>query len=144
MDEKDSVNIFLGEGAGTDTIVREMKAAGEPVQRDAFGHVALDTLNPGKWFAKQFSERLDADKTLVQKSGYFGRSAAPNNQDLDLIKASGQMAAQMAMEGQSGVVGMDDEKDGKLSLIDFQRIKGGKPFDSNVDWYRELMAEIGQ
>ncbi|MDP6992152.1 MAG: pyrophosphate--fructose-6-phosphate 1-phosphotransferase, partial [Candidatus Marinimicrobia bacterium] len=77
MDEKDSVNIFLSEGAGTDAIIKEMEASEEQVERDAFGHVALDTLNPGQWFAKQFTDRLGAEKTLVQKSGYFGRSAAP-------------------------------------------------------------------
>lgn len=144
MDEKDSVNIFLSEGAGTETIIKEMEAVGERVERDAFGHVALDLLNPGQWFAKQFADRLDAEKTLVQKSGYFGRSAAPNKQDLDLIKSSGQLGAQMAVDGQSGVIGLDDDKDSELCLIDFERIKGGKPFDPTVDWYRELMAEIGQ
>ena len=50
----------------------------------------------------------------------------------------------MAVDGQSGVIGLDDDKDSELCLIDFERIKGGKPFDPTVDWYRELMAEIGQ
>ncbi|MBT7525494.1 MAG: pyrophosphate--fructose-6-phosphate 1-phosphotransferase, partial [Candidatus Marinimicrobia bacterium] len=40
MDEKDSVNIFLSEGAGTDTIVSEIENNGGSVTRDAFGHVA--------------------------------------------------------------------------------------------------------
>ncbi len=144
MDEKDSVNIFLSEGAGTDTIIKEMEAAGEMVERDAFGHVALDTLNPGQWFAKRFTDRLEAEKTLVQKSGYFGRSAAPNKQDLELIKASGKLGAKLALDGQSGVIGLDDDKNGELGLIDFERIKGGKPFDCQVNWFRELLAEIGQ
>jgi len=54
MDSNDSVNIFLSEGAGMETIVSEMEAKGEPVMRDAFGHVRLDELNPGQWFAKRF------------------------------------------------------------------------------------------
>lgn len=144
MDEKDSVNIFLSEGAGTNIIIKEMDAAGETVERDAFGHVALDTLNPGQWFAKQFTDQLEADKTLVQKSGYFSRSAAPNKQDLELIKASGKLGAKLALVGQCGVVGMDEEKNGELGLIDFERIKGGKPFNIDQKWFNELLTEIGQ
>ena len=144
MDEKDSVNIFLSEGAGTNIIIKEMDAAGETVERDAFGHVALDTLNPGQWFAKQFTDQLEADKTLVQKSGYFSRSAAPNKQDLELIKASGKLGAKLALVGQCGVVGMDEEKNGELGLIDLERIKGGKPFNIDQKWFNELLTEIGQ
>ena len=144
MDEKDSVNIFLSEGAGTDTIVKEMKATGETVERDAFGHVALDTLNPGQWFARQFAARLNADKTLVQKSGYFSRSAAPNKKDLKLIKVSGKLGAQLALDSRSGVVGLDDDNKGELGLIDFARIKGGKPFNTDQPWFNGLLTEIGQ
>ena len=100
MDENDCVNIFLSEGAGMDTIVREIESRGESVPRDAFGHVRLDDINPGQWFAKQFSEALDADKTLIQKSGYFARSARPGSRDLELIKESAFMAAELAINGQ--------------------------------------------
>ena len=144
MDKKDSVNIFLSEGAGTDSIIKEMEAVGKTVERDAFDHVELDSLNPGEWFGKQFTDRLEAEKTLVQKSGYFGRSAVPNKQDLDLIKISGKLGAQLALAGQSGVIGLDDEKDSELSLIEFERIKGGKPFDTDQIWFNELLTEIGQ
>ena len=144
MDEKDGVNIFLSEGAGIDTIVHEMEARGEAVPRDAFGHVRLDEINPGQWFAKQFAKRLGAEKTLVQKSGYFARSAAPNDKDLDLIKRSAFLAAEYALEGKSGVVGMDEDKDGKLTLIDLSRIKGGKPFDIHVPWFTDFLNHIGQ
>jgi len=144
MDEKDGVNIFLSEGAGIDTIVHEMEARDEAVPRDAFGHVRLDEINPGQWFAKQFAKRLGAEKTLVQKSGYFARSAAPNDKDLDLIKRSAFLAAEYALEGKSGVVGMDEDKDGKLTLIDFSRIKGGKPFDIHVPWFTDFLDHIGQ
>ena len=144
MDKKDSVNIFLSEGAGTGTIVKEKESSGEEVIRDAFGHVALDTLNPGQWFSKQFASRLEADKTLVQKSGYFARSASPNAQDLELIMKSGALATQMAVAGKSGVVGLDEENKDELSLIDFDRIKGGKPFNTDQDWFHQLLDEIGQ
>ena len=85
MDEYDCVNIFLSEGAGIDTIVDEMQKTGEKIPRDAFGHARLDEINPGKWFAKELSNRLNAKKVLVQKSGYFSRSAKANEKDLNLI-----------------------------------------------------------
>ena len=144
MDEKDGVNIFLSEGAGLETIVREMESRGEEVPKDAFGHVRLDEINPGQWFAKQFSWALDAEKTLVQKSGYFARSAKPNQQDLDLIKRSAFFGAEQAIKGNSGVAGLDDDHNKELRLIEFERIKGGKPFDTTVDWYKTMLNDIGQ
>ena len=144
MDENDCVNIFLSEGAGMDTIVREIESRGESVPRDAFGHVRLDDINPGQWFAKQFSEALDADKTLIQKSGYFARSAKPGSRDLELIKESAFMAAELAINGQSGLVGLDENNSGNLGLIDLQLIKGGKEFDTSQPWFAELLKEIGQ
>ena len=144
MDENDCVNIFLSEGAGMDTIVREIESRGESVPRDAFGHVRLDDINPGQWFAKQFSEALDADKTLIQKSGYFARSAKPGSRDLELIKESAFMAAELAINGQSGLVGLDENNSGNLGLIDLQLIKGGKEFDTSQPWFVELLKEIGQ
>ena len=144
MDNKDSVNIFLSEGAGQEAIIREMEERGEKVPRDAFGHVRLDEINPGKWFAKQFSEGLRADKTLVQKSGYFARSAKANQQDLDLIQQSAFYAAEQALDGNSGLAGLDDNQNKQLRIIEFERIKGGKPFDPSLDWYQSILNEIGQ
>jgi pyrophosphate--fructose-6-phosphate 1-phosphotransferase len=144
MDEKDCINIFLSEGAGKDTIVSEMESNGDEVPRDAFGHVKLDKINPGKWFAKQFSKGLEADRTLVQKSGYFARSAAPNDRDLALITGSAMLAAECAIAGKNGVVGMDYEANDELKLIDFQRIKGGKEFDIKQGWFQTLLKSIGQ
>ncbi len=144
MDEKDGVNIFLSEGAGLETIVREMESNGEEVPRDAFGHVRLDEINPGQWFAKQFSNGLNAEKVLVQKSGYFARSAKPNEQDLDLIKQSAFFGAEKAIIGESGVAGLDDNHGQELRLIEFERIKGEKPFDEHMDWYQSMLKEIGQ
>ena len=144
MDEKDGVNIFLSEGAGLETIVREMESNGEEVPRDAFGHVRLDEINPGQWFAKQFTNALNAEKVLVQKSGYFARSSKPNERDLDLIKQSAFFGAEKAIIGESGVAGLDDDHGQELRLIEFERIKGGKPFDEHMDWYQSMLKEIGQ
>ena len=144
MDKKDGVNIFLSEGAGLETIVREMKNNGETIPEDAFGHVRLDEINPGQWFAKQFSGTLHAEKTLVQKSGYFARSAKPNKRDLELIQNSAGLAAEVALDQRSGVIGKDMDNDNKLGLINFNRIKGGKPFDYKTDWYNDMLNEISQ
>jgi len=144
MDEKDCVNIFLSEGAGLESIVAEIEAQGGSVTRDAFGHVALDEVNPGQWFAKQFSAMLKAEKILVQKSGYFARSAAPNRKDLELIFKSCDLAVEFGQEGLSGVIGLDEEANDKLTCIEFDRIRGGKPFDITQQWFVKMLRDIGQ
>ena len=142
MDKHDCVNVFLSEGAGTDVIIRETEKNGETVLRDAFGHVRLDDLNPGQWFANQLGKRLNASKVLVQKSGYFGRSSKANQADLDLIFEVADHAVQSALNGKNGVVGWDEDNNNTLSCIDFSRIKGGKPFDTTLDWYKDMIDEI--
>lgn len=144
MDTIGNVNIFLSEGAGMHEIVAQLEAAGEKVQRDAFGHVALDTINPGQWFAKQFAAKLGAEKVMVQKSGYFSRSAAANVDDLRLIKSMTDLAVECALRGEAGVIGHDEEDGGRLKAIAFPRIAGGKPFDVQQPWFRALLEDIGQ
>mgnify|MGYP001403429438 FL=1 len=144
MNEIDCVNIFLSEGAGLKTILNEMKSNGEDIRYDAFGHVRLDEINPGLWFAKNLKNKLNSDKVLVQKSGYFSRSAAPNIEDVNLIRKSSKLAIQSAINNKSGVIGLDEENENKMSCIEFDRIKGGKPFDINIDWYQNMLKEIKQ
>ena len=144
MDELGNVNIFVSEGAGVDAIVKELEAAGESIPRDAFGHLKLDKVNVGQYFGKQFAERLGAEKVLVQKSGYFARSAPANAEDQALIKACASVAVSSALEGISGVAGHDEDQNGTLRAIEFPRIKGHKPFNTASDWYQELLKEIGQ
>ncbi len=144
MDEQDGVNLFISEGAGVTEIVAAMEKAGEDVPRDPFGHVQLDKINPGQWFAKKFAAELGADKVLVQKSGYFARSAAANEADLALIRSSVVYAVDAALRGESGVVGEDEERGGELRAIEFERIAGGKKFDVSVPWFTDLLADLGQ
>ncbi len=144
MDEIGNVNIFLSEGAGLPEIVAQLEAAGQEVQRDAFGHVRLDTVNPGQWFAQQFAAKLGAEKVMVQKSGYFARAAAANAEDLRLIKSMTDLAVECALRGESGVIGHDEEAGDRLRAIEFPRIAGGKPFDVSQPWFRALLADIGQ
>jgi pyrophosphate--fructose-6-phosphate 1-phosphotransferase len=144
MDTVGNVTIFLSEGAGMDTIVEQLEAAGEDVPRDPFGHVRLDDINPGAWFAEKFAEKLGAEKVMVQKSGYFSRSAAANSEDLRLIKSMTDYAVDCALRGESGVVGHDEDAGDRLRAIEFSRIKGGKSFDLGTPWFGKLLADIGQ
>jgi pyrophosphate--fructose-6-phosphate 1-phosphotransferase len=144
MDEVGCVNIFISEGAGVESIVAEMEKAGTEVPRDAFGHIRLDKVNPGAWFGQQFAGMLNAEKTLIQKSGYYARAAAANQFDLDLIRSMTDLAVDCALRGESGVIGHDEEAGDALGAIAFDRIKGGKPFDLDQAWYHELLEAIGQ
>ena len=144
MDQHDCVNLFISEGACVSSIVAEMEAKGEEVPRDAFGHVRLDKVNVGAWFSKQFAALLGAEKTLVQKSGYYSRAAAANAADRKLIKSCAVKAVQCAFKGKGGVVGEDEAQGDKLRAIEFERIKGGKPFNVQTDWFVQLLKDIGQ
>ncbi len=144
MDEIGCVNVFLSEGAGVAEVVAELEAAGQEVPRDPFGHVQLDKVNPGAWFAKQFAALLGAEKTMVQKSGYFSRSAAANDRDLALIKECTDLAVDAALRGESGVIGHDEERGDELRPVEFPRIKGGKAFDTSAPWFTELLSSVGQ
>lgn len=144
MDEVGCVNLFLSEGAGVADIVEAMEAAGQDVPRDPFGHVKLDMINPGQYFAKQFAAKLNAEKTMVQKSGYFSRSAPANAQDLELIAAMVDKAVEAAMAGIPGVIGHDEERGDELRAIEFPRIAGHKAFDPSVDWFQDVLRRTGQ
>ncbi|GIL35185.1 pyrophosphate--fructose-6-phosphate 1-phosphotransferase [Phycicoccus jejuensis] len=144
MDEVGCVNVFLSEGAGVEEVVAQLEASGQEVPRDPFGHVQLDKVNPGAWFAKQFAEVLGAEKTMVQKSGYFSRSAPANERDLALIKECTDLAVDAALRGEAGVIGHDEERGDELRPVEFPRIRGGKAFDPTVPWFTDLLGSIGQ
>ncbi|MDP9836854.1 pyrophosphate--fructose-6-phosphate 1-phosphotransferase [Neorhizobium huautlense] len=144
MDRYGFVTLFISEGACMDVIVRELEASGENIKRDAFGHVKLDTINVGGWFQKQFASLLGAERSLVQKSGYFARSAPANGDDLRLIQGMVDLAVESALNGVSGVTGHDEDQNGKLRTIEFPRIKGGKHFDLSTPWFGEVMTAVGQ
>ncbi|NED98252.1 pyrophosphate--fructose-6-phosphate 1-phosphotransferase [Phytoactinopolyspora alkaliphila] len=144
MDEIGCATIFLSEGAGVEEIVAELEASGQEIPRDPFGHVKLDKVNPGEWFAKQFASRLGAEKVRVEKSGYYSRSAAPNADDLRLIKSCTDYAVECALRREGGLVGHDEEHGGRLRAIEFERVKGGKAFDPSAPWFADLLNAIGQ
>ena len=144
LDENDNVNIFISEGAGVKDIVARMEAQGQEVQRDAFGHVKRDAINPGKYFADTISSMIGAEKVLVQKSGYYARAAPANKADLKLIAETAKFAVDAACTRTSGVVALDEDQGDKMRCIEFPRIKGGKPFNCETVWFKQMLGEIGQ
>ena len=124
-------------------VVEAMEAAGEEVTRDPFGHVQIDEINPGAWIAKQFAELLGADKVLVQKSGYFSRrpprttrtspssSAAPTTPSTRRCAAGGGSGRGRGARRRAGA-------------IEFDRIKGGKTFDTSTPWFVDLLEDLGR
>ncbi len=144
MERTGQVTLFVSEGAGLDAIVAEREASGESVKRDAFGHVKIDTINVGGWFQKQFASIIGAERSMVQKSGYFARSAPANGEDLRLIQGMVDLAVESALNKVSGVTGHDEGQGGKLRAIEFPRIKGGKAFDISTQWFADVMDHIGQ
>lgn len=145
MDENGCVNVFFGEGTGVEEIVRDMESHGETVPRDAFGHVTLNKINPGQYFSKRLAKYVGAEKTIVQKSGYFARSAAANEFDRDLISECAKIGVASAIAGVSGCMGQDEDREGTpIRPIEFERIKGGKAFDLSQEWFQTMLKEIGQ
>lgn len=129
FDRLGCLNLFVSEGACVSAIVQQLEANGEMLERDAFGHVKLDKVNAGKWIGDQLLKHLGGQKMLVQKSGYFARSSAPNAFDLNLIQSCVDYAVECALKKQSGLIGHDTENGNHLSCIEFKRISGGKPLN---------------
>jgi pyrophosphate--fructose-6-phosphate 1-phosphotransferase len=144
MDKYDCVNIFISEGAGVKDIVKEQEAKGIEIPRDAFGHVKLDAVNVGKYFGDTFASKIGAEKTLVQKSGYFARAAPANEADRTLIRQCAMVAVDNAFKRVGGVMGHDEERANELRPIEFERIKGGKCFELDTPWFGSLLDQIGQ
>ena len=54
------------------------------------------------------------------------------------------LAVECALRRESGVIGRDEDRGGVLRAIEFDRIKGGKPFNTGTPWFSQLLGEIGQ
>ncbi len=144
MDRKKSLSVFVSEGANAAGIVEEMIARGEEVKRDAFGHVQLDKVNVGEWFGTRLAKLVGAERTLVQKSGYFARSAAANAADRKLIREMAHVAVESGLSGTPGLIGHDEGQGDALRAIELPRVKGGKPFDIDAKWFKDMLTAIGQ
>jgi pyrophosphate--fructose-6-phosphate 1-phosphotransferase len=88
---------------------------------------------------------IGAEKTIVQKSGYFARSAPANGEDVELIGKCAKAGVEAAIGGTSGCMGQDEDAEGHpIRAIEFSRIKGHKPFDVKQPWFLQMLKEIGQ
>tara|TARA_Y100000994_G_scaffold248005_1_gene254674 strand:+ start:2481 stop:3662 length:1182 start_codon:yes stop_codon:yes gene_type:complete len=141
LKEVGCLNLFICEGAFLSNIKEDARKKGNIIEKDAFGHEKLDSVNAAKWFSSLISKELDFDRILIQKSGYFARSASPNTEDLDYIFKLCDFAFKNALESSSGVVG-EDERTGNLSCIDFNDIKGDKGLDITSDWFLDIIESI--
>ncbi|MBY7649422.1 MAG: pyrophosphate--fructose-6-phosphate 1-phosphotransferase [Candidatus Liberibacter europaeus] len=144
MQDKGSVAIFVSEGACHDMIIKDREASGNNITRDSFGHVLLDKINVGDWFSNKFASCIKAERSIVQKSGYFARSAASDEEDLALIRKMVHLAVDSAINEISGVTGEDERQGNILKIIKFEDIKGGKKFDLNTPWFSDILQHTGQ
>ena len=46
--------------------------------------------------------------------------------------------------GEKITEGLDEDNNNQLACIEFDRIKGGKQFNSQTDWFQSMLKEIGQ
>ena len=141
IDDVGCLNLFISEGAFLDEISEDIKSRGGEIEKDAFGHIRLDTINAAKWYSELISKKINFDRILIQKSGYFARSSAPNSSDLEYIFNICDFAFENALKCNSGVVG-EDERTGELSCIDFNDIKGDKGLDINSKWFLDVIDRI--
>jgi len=77
------------------------------------------------------------------ESGYYARAAGRERDDLRLIKGCCDLAVN-ARSGGRRVIGHDEDRGGVLRAIEFDRIKGGKPFDTKTRGFSALLAEIAR
>jgi len=140
---QESANVFISEGAGAEMVLRIRQNAGQIIGTDAFGHPKLDQVRVGEWLADELALLLDAERTLVVKSGYFARSGPASAEDRVLINRCATTALRAAVEEVSGIVGQDTDEGDELRVIEFERVHGGRPLDTNVPWFREMMTRVG-
>ena len=139
-----SVNLFISEGAGVGEIVAEMERVrrGGPARPLRPRPARQD--QPGPVVRQAVRRELGAEKVLVQKSGYFSRSAAANAADLALIRRCTDYAVDARCGASRAWSAQDEERGGELRAIEFERIEGGKAFDTSAPWFTGLLREIGQ
>jgi len=126
MDIHGNVNVFMSEGTGVEEGAAGREASGQSIPQDAFNNVNLNSINPGQYFAERLKDLVKAEKTLVQKSGYFARSAASNAFDRELIRKCAEAGVESAIEGISGCMGEDEGQKGcPVRACEFGGIAGG-------------------
>jgi len=144
MDKNNCCNLFISEGAGLRDIIQFKEDNGEDVQRDCFGHPNLDSIDPCRWFGEVFAKLIGASKVMIQNSSYYARTAAANQDDCRLIRSSVELALKTAVEGGSGMIGLDEQNRGLLGNIELTRVGSGKRMNTNEKFFTCLMEDIIQ
>ena len=85
---------------------------------------------------------IGAEKVLVQKSGYYSRSAPANKKDQELIRECAVVAVASALNGISGLVGQDEDQGNIIRACEFNRVAGAKPFNTEQKWFEDLLDEF--
>ena len=122
-----------------------MEAAGEDVPRDPFGHVQLDKVNPGPWFAKQFAaaarrrEGAGPEERLLLALGRRQRRRPRADPGCTTY------AVDAALRGESGVVGAGRGA-GRRAARDRVRPDQGRQGvrHRRWTWFTTLLADLGQ
>ena len=129
MDRVGSVNLFISEGAGLDTIVAEL----ERLRRGG---------GPGPVRPRQ--DRQDQPRRLVrQQVRRAARRREGDGAEVGLLlplrrrqrarpgpdPVDDRPRRRLRAPRRAGVIGHDEERGDELRAIEFERIKGGKPFD---------------
>ncbi len=144
MDTVGCVNVFVSEGAFINYYLEDLKKEGKEIPKNEFGQLQLKLVNIGDWLGKKLGPALQAGKVLIQKSGYFTRSAAPNILDLNLIQSCVDLAVECAFKNKPGLIGQDEENQNRLRCIEFSRVSGAKPFNVSCKEFQDLMKEVHQ
>ena len=96
-------------GLGATAVLRQLGpllASGAVVVPTLFGIMVLN------FFIVQAAPGGPVEQ-MVQKSGYFSRSAPANDTDLALIREMAELAVDSALAGTPGVIGHDEERGGE-------------------------------
>ena len=77
--------------------------------------------------ASAVSALIGAEKVLVQKSGYFARAAPANQQDIELIQQTAELAVHQACLRVGGVCAQDEDQGGEMRCIECATAVGASP-----------------
>jgi len=148
-----SIAIKLAEhGAAITLIARNEKklidVIGELKNTSSMEHnFIVSDFNDLNTLEKKFTDFINKDfkpTILINNTGGPppGEISKANKKDLDLIFETCDYAVKSAIKKKNGVIGRDEEKNNSLSCIDFNRIKGGKNFDTTAEWYVKMIKDI--
>ena len=132
-------------GRGRDAIVAEMTGRGDETRARRVRPRQARHDQPRRLVRQAVRARCwRPRRPWSRRAATSAASAAANADDLRLIKSCTDLAVECALRGEGGVIGHDEDRGGRLRAIEFERIKGGKPFDVEAAWFTDLLASIGQ